>query len=239
MPNRFQTNERTWIYRYLCLRDGERCLVTKRRPTKNNPLEIDHIDGNPLNNDPSNLALVCKTVNLSMRKMTPYAHRKFILRHSATCVCVGVCVCGNVNAATDVNKRVFDYASGSVEMKLSGILEPKYREWIIGYLKASGSIRRKEATNGGAEAVGCSPATVGRYLDKLTSDMGILDEGMDSLGHRILKLKPDIMSARKPAKARQEPLGGKSTGETPPRRRNGHGQFIKSQNNDTKGEKTK
>ena len=208
MANRFQTNERTWVYRYLCLRDGEHCLKCGKKPPRY-ALQIDHADENPQNNDAQNLSLLCESCNQLMRKMRGSNHRRSILNYRAK----------NERErergregeksgrATEVNKRVFDYASGSVEMKLSGVLEPKYREWIIAYLNAYGSIRRKEAMNGGAEAVGMSPTTASRYLDKLMSDMGILDESMDSLGHRVLTLKAEILSRYKPTKALPQPTG--------------------------------
>jgi len=44
----------------------------------------------------------------------------------------------------------------------------------------------------GAEIVGCSPTTTARYLAKLTSPSGPLEETTDSLGHRVLVLKEHL-----------------------------------------------
>lgn|GEM_PF-2559788 len=34
MPNRLQKNVKNWVYRYLVLRDGEKCLICGAKPKK-------------------------------------------------------------------------------------------------------------------------------------------------------------------------------------------------------------
>ena len=81
-PRRWGTNARAWAYRYLVLRDGEHCAICHARPTTQNTpttpdsttqnssttqntLDIDHIDGDPNNNHPDNLRLLCRQCNVA------------------------------------------------------------------------------------------------------------------------------------------------------------------------------
>lgn len=60
------------IKRYLMEKGGEQCSLCqwkKRHPKTNNvPLEVDHIDGDPNNNQPNNLQLVCPNCH----SLTPF-----------------------------------------------------------------------------------------------------------------------------------------------------------------------
>lgn len=51
----------TNFFRFLVDRDGRKCSKCKRKSWNKNPipLDIEHIDGNPINNDPSNVCLIC------------------------------------------------------------------------------------------------------------------------------------------------------------------------------------
>lgn len=185
MPNRYQTITRSWIYRFLAIRDGERCLKCGKTPPKT-PLTIDHSDNNEFNSDPDNLSLLCQGCNNFMRKLSALAHRKLILKLRANlCVCVN----GNTGGNTELNKTVLDYEQGSIEMKANGMFEVKYRDWIISVIKARGSYLKKEAITSGAEVVGCSSATITRYLEKLTSEAGILAEKKNSLRQTVIMFK--------------------------------------------------
>jgi len=81
-PRRWATSTRLWAYRYLAVRDGEHCAIchasptirntpttrdstTQNSSTTQNTLDIDHIDGNPSNNHPDNLRLLCRQCNVA------------------------------------------------------------------------------------------------------------------------------------------------------------------------------
>lgn len=71
-------------------------------------------------------------------------------------------------------RSVIEYSSGSAEMQANGLYEGIFREWLIEYLGKHSAVIKKDALNSGAEITGGSPATMGRYLDKLTSAVGPL-----------------------------------------------------------------
>lgn len=190
-PNRFQANTRLWVYRYLVLRDGEMCARCYERPAANNGsaakngLEIDHIDGNPYNNDPDNLRLLCKSCNIALRnKQRP--------PDSAKCVCERERKEGK--ASTRVTREALDYRApeAPVTMQANFLYELDFRRWLLGVIQERGFITKQDAIAAGAEVVGCSPATTERYLRKLTSSAGVLNEVRDMLGDTVLTWKPGI-----------------------------------------------
>lgn len=184
---RFSASTRRWIYEYLALRDGEHCLICKAKPKLGRPLEIDHANGITTDNNPENLSLLCKNCNLELRSVTSKKHIAIIKKYYARNVCV--CECEKGNKSTSMARELIDYKSGSVEMKANALYEVKFRDWVIDIIKEVGSIRKKDAINGGAELVGCSAMTTSRYLDKLTSLAGNLMEAKDELGQVVIKKK--------------------------------------------------
>lgn len=169
MPSRFQNKQREWVYLFLSVRDGDHCLICNVKPSPRRKLEIDHADGNPGNSQPQNLHLLCRKCNQAMRLKTSKEHSRIIANHYAKNVCE------SVRENIDASKRILEYESGSSEMKANSFYEGKFRDWIIDQMERLGSIPRREAINSGAELVGCSPITITRYLDKLTSFQGILE----------------------------------------------------------------
>jgi len=47
MANRFQVNQHRLAYSFIASRDGDYCLICKRGPNDQVPLQIDHADNNP------------------------------------------------------------------------------------------------------------------------------------------------------------------------------------------------
>ena len=208
MPNRFQIQTYDWVYRFLTLKYGEKCLICEQAPPKIK-LEVDHADGNCLNNDPENLHLLCHKCNLELRNWPAKDHLELIKMYSAKNERVSERVENinhngnqengknnhhngnghNIQGNTALNKYLLDYNTGSLEMKANSIFETNFRVWIISVIKEKGSYPKKQAVNAGAEFIGCNIQTIGRYLDKLTSDTGILTESSDSLHRTVIKLK--------------------------------------------------
>jgi len=197
-PNRWATTTRVWVYRYLVLRDGERCAncgkapttqnaTPFQAPTTQNALDIDHIDGSIRNNDPSNLRLLCRSCNISFRNNGHKQHGTRVLR---SVICVREREEGQ--PATRMVKEDCNYREASPEMQANSVFEVPFRTWVLQQVTASGHIERSTAINQGAEIVGCSPTTTSRYLGKLTSPSGPLLETRDALGYRVLVLKEHL-----------------------------------------------
>ena len=194
VSNRFQNNVREWIYKYLAVRDGEKCLLCGALPGAD-PLEIDHSDANPLNNAPDNLHLLCKKCNLSLRKVTPKEHLEMISIHSANNVRERERTHGN--PATELAQTLIDYNSGSVPMQAAKYFEVRFRQWVLDQVNRLGMIPKQDAVNSGAEVIGCSIQSIERYLVKLTSSAGALQ--VINSGNQILLMRREVKRRPNPA----------------------------------------
>lgn len=194
MPRRLQSTTRLWVYRCLVIRDGEECSNCHKKPSpavsaasyppkKRVVLEIDHIDGNKHNWSPSNLQLLCKSCNVTKENQARGERRK---RPSA------------VNErerleglpGTRIAREFISFAEDApATMQANALYELSFRAWILGQLEASEAIDKKEAVRSGAEVAGCSPTTTARYLEKLVSAVGPLEEVIDSLGVTLVRFK--------------------------------------------------
>jgi hypothetical protein len=196
-PRRWSEKTRAWAYRYLVLRDGEACAICHAAPTTRNKagnassttrnrLDIDHIDGNPRNDDPDNLRLLCRRCNVTAVNR----------QRSATELRSAKCVRERKEGqpATRIAREDVDYRDGSPEMQANLIYEVAFRRWLMSRVTTQGSYDYATAINEGAEIIGCSPQTTTRYLAKLTSPAGPLTEIKDALGHRVLILKPHLQN---------------------------------------------
>lgn len=184
MPRRWATETRRWVYRYLCLRDGEFCQIcgiteTTFYSAAHSPqttfysLDVDHIDGDPLNNDPPNLRLLCRQCNASIAIKKKHKRESVAERERE-------------NPSTRIVKSSVGYREGSAEMQANLLFETAFRDWVQAYIEANDFIPKKEAVNAGAEVVGCNPTTAAKYLAKLTSIAGPLAEMKDMLGETII-----------------------------------------------------
>lgn len=94
-----------------------------------------------------------------------------------------VCVKKTPEDATTSAKRKVDYSSGTASMRANELFEPEFRRWVRERLTLNGSpIPKKDILNGGAEVTGCSQPAARRYLDKMTSPEGELEEFKE--GHK-------------------------------------------------------
>jgi len=83
-------------------------------------------------------------------------------------------------------RGAIDFESGSPEMHANGLYEDKARSWLVDLVAAHGEVLKRDAINAGAEFVGCSPMTIRRYIDKLTSLFGPLVETRDAAGRVVI-----------------------------------------------------
>ncbi|MCJ7654945.1 MAG: HNH endonuclease [Dehalococcoidia bacterium] len=163
------------------LRDGEQCRLCRKIPTTRNGLDIDHIDGDKNNYAPTNLRLLCRSCNVMLGNKSRL-HKKTSLGPSDRRERERE----EGNPSTRLVKEAVDYKGGSVEMQASFLFELDYREWVLAQVKRGGALLKKEAIFAGAELVGCSPTTTSKYLAKLTSAAGPLEECRDKLGDTLL-----------------------------------------------------
>ena len=66
--------------------------------------------------------------------------------------------------------------------------EQYFREWCLELVAERGEVPLTTILNGGAEVHGCSPTTIRRYLDKLTSEFGLLEIKRNTQGRRLSDL---------------------------------------------------
>jgi hypothetical protein len=182
MPRRWGINTRLWAYRYLVIRDGEQCARCFETPTAQNTLDIDHIDGFSQNNDPDNLRLLCRSCNVALGNSARGSSDHLVRVRERK----------EGKASTRVAREVVKYQEGSQEMQANFLFELDFRVWLLERIRTLGEFPRADAITAGAELVGCSPATTARYLSKLTSSAGPLQESRDMLGGIILQLKDHL-----------------------------------------------
>lgn len=196
MPNREQKNVRSTQYEWLKERDGEFCWICLKKPTWNEPLQIDHVDGNPSNRSPSNLKLLCRSCNLSLRWKSAAEHKEIISYYGAK----------NERERKRLKtrdektvlrdeqfkrlKRILECSSGSVEIKLSSDYQIDFVIWLLDYLVDYKQIPYKEARASGAYITGASTETINRYLEPLISGAGPLkvDRGLITFKFPMMEL---------------------------------------------------
>ena len=112
---------------------------------------------------------------------------RLIYSYSAKNVCVSECEKG-IGKTAEV-KELAGYRKGSPEMIANACFENQFRTWILKEVKDWSSYSTAEAMATGAEIVGCSPVTIGRYITKLVSDAGPLELSVNSMNIQVLRLK--------------------------------------------------
>ena len=188
MPRRWATLTRAWVYRYLALRDGDYCQICQRSPTTPFGLDIDHLDCTKSHNEPENLRLLCRSCNVALENRSRPRPK---------------CPRERENPKTRVHKQAIPYHEGSPEMQANALFEVRYRHWLQDFIAASGFITKREAVNAGAEVVGCNPTTAAKYLAKLTSLAGPLQETRDMLNEPVVTARDQSNgNACRPAGAR-------------------------------------
>jgi hypothetical protein len=104
--------------------------------------EIDHINGDPSDNNPENLRGVHASCNRRRQR--------------------------GKTTDSDFGRERED----SAEIEINRDAEPRYRKWLFERTGKPSPLYAQEAIYGGAEVIGISPVTARRYLGKATSPQG-------------------------------------------------------------------
>lgn len=215
MPRRFSVNTRAWIYRFLCLRDGEQCALCFTRPTQ--PISATQNELSETQNGASGAISATQNAHSRRRRIvleidhidgnsknnTEENYRLLCKscnvaesnrRRSSSdlFVCVQRRRRREGNSATRVARTAVDYSTGGAEMRANQIYEVRFRNWLLGTLNGTDHLEKDDAINSGAEITGCSTSTAARYLSKLTSSAGPLCEITDLTGRTVIALKPEL-----------------------------------------------
>lgn len=111
-------------------------------------LVVHHIDNNAGNNELSNLLPLCRRCNYMWDPQGSGSREK-------------------PQVAGDDDAR-------SAELRKNQTAEPKFRMWVLAFIRKKGPQVKEIVIDAGAEAAGISPITAARYLKKLCSLMGPL-----------------------------------------------------------------
>ena len=132
---------------YLEMADGEGEFCRMCGVTaKKRQLVIDHKDNNNSNNRLDNRQFLCRPCNYKKNPRRPVDE------------CVSDCEEGVEQSELEKNRQ----------------REPEFRKFTYHELNESGRLPELDVINSGAEAVGISPVTAKRYLNKMCSSVGIL-----------------------------------------------------------------
>jgi len=144
------------LYEFLAQRDGRKCAKCGS-PDSERELIINHIDGNTLNTNLTNLNLLCRSCNVPQKRTVPmdtipYVRERVIVQGEHGLMLV----------------------DASPEIRLNRAREPQWRRWLMDRLISEGRVLLRDAINGGAEFCHISPTTARRYLAKMLSSEGPL-----------------------------------------------------------------
>ncbi len=226
MPRRYSNILRSWIYRYLVMRDGEYChwcgktldQITKelkaqqktvkippetvKIPPENNKiplgntikfpskLEIDHVDGNRKNDDPSNLVLACKTCNVTRGNQNRPSPSDRL----------NMCVCNEREDAfkrKKVIKQMVNYGNEDTPAttQLNYFFETDFKQYVINRVYKEVTVAKDDLALAGSQRVGCSVSAARNYLGQLLSSIGPLREDPDMLMGKFVTWKEDVNPA--------------------------------------------
>ena len=134
---------------YLTKKFGAHCRWCQALESERK-LEVDHIDNNNKNNNPSNWQFLCRSCN--------YIKNPRLEEREPLDVCVSV-------------SKPFNTPS---EIKINREKEPRFKTYAEEEVKSNVQVLEQELIYSGAEKLGLSPITADRYLKKMYSSAGTL-----------------------------------------------------------------
>lgn len=120
-------------------------------------LVIDHIDNDNGHNNIENLQLLCRRHNHLKNPRGSQKHPKFS---------------SHLRLQQSLEKTKTRIAPKSAEFQRNMQAEPKFRKWLLAYLREHRRLEYGEAVNSGAEVAGVQQQAATRYIEKMTSLAG-------------------------------------------------------------------
>ncbi len=160
MPSTLSRKELYWVRQYLVLKDEARC---KNCGASTVHLDVDHIDGNPTNNSPANLRLLCRSCNTSRGIRRAQGIGTFLEREGG-----GDSELPSLDPTTSLKSKV-NYSLGSPEMQVNDAVETEFRNWAFGLLLKQDEYPIEDLISDGAELTGGSVNAIRNYLKKMLS----------------------------------------------------------------------
>lgn len=175
------------MYEYLCHRDGERCFIGGELGN-NSTLVIDHADNDNSNNHPSNLHLVCYSINTAK---DPRGRG----RRKLSSVRVSAC---------EELYRIESALPTSATLKKNQQAEPDFRHWLFLEVWRDGRLLLEDVIDSGAAYANCSQDAIKRYIRKECSRVRIYEMVKDhNMGREYIQFKSEWEEHRKKAEARK------------------------------------
>jgi hypothetical protein len=201
---------------FCVIRDGKKCAhcgwtygdrltrFQRRHPVnKEQRLELNHIDGNPGKNQPSNWNLLCTSCNLWWSPMNcgtlmtgeageiekgqvENETRPGVIHNPERKATDSVDNSGGGggeiesielmerNSATSRVRNEVAFKEGETTLQANARFEPPFRLYCLTKVRNLGKVLMDDLEAGGAEKVGCSLKTAEKYLKKLTGPEGAL-----------------------------------------------------------------
>ena len=177
---------------YLGERDGSKCITCGVSESEK-PLEVDHIDGDPYNNAPENLRLLCHGCNVREY----YRKAREMIKHQPSGISrsLDATASGVGESVSEDGRRIVDVEHESPEIQINRVKEPLYVATALEMMLRPEGLTVFDAIYEVSQRIGISPATARRYLLKMSSRAGPLRVGEGPRGRQRLYLREERWGA--------------------------------------------
>lgn len=191
--SRMSGPRRDKVYEMLARRDGECCFIGGE-PSDRESLVVDHWNNRNNDNRPSNLHLVCRSMNSVKNPRGQLTKESEIL----SSVSVRRPVVDGI-----IRPQMIRVESGELLKNLQN--ESLFRHWLFYQIVHCHELEYHAVVNCAAEYVHCSPQSIRRYLEKLTCKIGIYRYvEVQEVGKKLITLKPKFETFRKTIEKRSK-----------------------------------